>query len=108
MSGGAIVLASGTKGKRFMLPHAKVMIHQPYGGIYGQTSDVQIQAEEIIKAKRQLNEILASHTGRSVEQIEKDSERDRFFSAKEAVEYGMADKILEAPPKDKKPDGDKN
>lgn len=107
MSGGAIVLAAGTKGKRFMLPHAKVMIHQPYGGIYGQTSDVQIQAEEIIKAKRQLNEILASHTGKSIEQIEKDSERDRFFSAKEAVEYGMADKILEGPPKDRKPDSDR-
>ncbi len=97
MSGGAIVLAAGTKGKRFILPHAKVMIHQPYGGIYGQTTDVQIQAEEIIKAKRQLNEILASHTGKSVEQIQRDSERDRFFSATEAVDYGLVDKVLESP-----------
>lgn len=95
MSGGAIVLAAGTKGKRFSLPHAKVMIHQPYGGIYGQTTDVQIQAEEIIKTKRQLNEILAKHTGQTPEQIEEDSERDRFFSAQEAKAYGLVDEVIE-------------
>jgi ATP-dependent Clp protease protease subunit len=94
MSGGAIVLAAGSKGKRFSLPHAKVMIHQPYGGIYGQTTDVQIQAEEIIKTKRQLNEILARHTGQTVDRIEEDSERDRFFSAHEAKEYGLVDEVI--------------
>ncbi len=94
-SGGAIVLASGTKGKRHMLPHARVMIHQPFGGVYGQTSDVQIQAEEILKTKRQINEILARHTGKSVEQIETDSERDRYFSATDAKEYGLIDEVLD-------------
>jgi len=96
-SGGAIVLSSGTKGKRHILPHARVMIHQPYGGVTGQASDVQIQAEEILKAKRQLNEILSHHTGKSVEQIEEDSERDRFFSAYEAKEYGLVDEVIERP-----------
>jgi ATP-dependent Clp protease protease subunit len=95
MSGGAIVLASGTKGKRYALPHAKVMIHQPYGGVYGQTSDVQIQAEEILKSKRMLNELLARHTGQSVERIEEDSERDRYFSAQEAKAYGLVDDVIE-------------
>jgi len=94
-SGGAIVLASGKKGKRHMLPHARVMIHQPYGGVTGQASDVLIQAEEILKAKRQLNEILAHHTGQTIEQIEKDSERDRFFSAQEAKAYGLVDEVIE-------------
>jgi len=93
-SGGAIVLASGAKGKRYILPHARVMIHQPFGGVYGQTSDVQIQAEEILRAKRQLNEILARHTGKSVQQVEEDSERDRFFSAAEAKAYGLVDEVL--------------
>ena len=94
-SGGAIVLAAGTKGKRFILPHARVMIHQPFGGVTGQTTDVQIQAEEILKAKSQLNEILAQHTGKSASEIEQDSERDRFFSAHEAKEYGLVDEVLE-------------
>jgi ATP-dependent Clp protease protease subunit len=93
-SGGAIVLAAGKKGKRFILPHARVMIHQPYGGVYGQTSDVQIQAEEILKAKQQINELLAHHTGRDIEQITKDSERDRYFSAQEAKDYGLVDDVL--------------
>jgi len=93
-SGGAIVLASGTKGKRYILPHARVMIHQPFGGVYGQASDVQIQAEEILKTKAQLNELLAQLTGKSVEQVEADSERDRFFSAQEAKEYGLVDEVL--------------
>lgn len=100
MSGGAVVLAAGAKGKRFSLPHAKVMIHQPYGGIYGQTTDVQIQAEEILKTKRELNEILAHHTGQTAEQIEEDSERDRFFSAQEAKAYGLVDEVIEKTPAD--------
>ncbi|MCX5659268.1 MAG: ATP-dependent Clp protease proteolytic subunit [Planctomycetota bacterium] len=100
-SGGAIILASGTAGKRYILPHARVMIHQPFGGVYGQTSDIQIQAEEILKTKSQINELLARHTGKSVEQIETDSERDRYFSAQEAKAYGLVDEVLERaqPPK---------
>ena len=94
-SAAAVLLAAGTKGKRYSLPHAKVMIHQPYGGIYGQASDVEIQAEEILKTKRQLNEILAKHTGQTVERIEEDSERDKFFSAVEAREYGLVDEVIE-------------
>ncbi|MCC7406754.1 MAG: ATP-dependent Clp protease proteolytic subunit [Phycisphaeraceae bacterium] len=94
MSGGAIVLASGTKGKRFILPHAKVMIHQPWGGVYGQTSDVKIQAEEILKSKKQLNQILSDQTGQPVERIQEDSERDRYFSAEEAKAYGLVDEVL--------------
>ena len=97
MSGAAITLAAGTKGKRYCLPHARVMIHQPFGGIYGQTSDVEIQAEEILKMKDQLNEILASHCGKDPKQVEEDSERDRFFSAEEAKEYGLVDKLLTSP-----------
>ncbi len=94
MSGGALVLAAGQKDKRFCLPHAKVMIHQPYGGVYGQTTDVIIQAEEILKTKQQLNEILAKHTGQDVKQIEEDSERDKFFSAQEAKDYGLVDDVV--------------
>ncbi len=101
-SGGAMILASGTKGKRFALPHSKVMIHQPWGGVTGQASDIQIQAEEILRAKRTLNELLAKHTARDVEQIENDTERDRYLTASEAVEYGIVDEILETDvPKDK-------
>ncbi|MCC6580531.1 MAG: ATP-dependent Clp protease proteolytic subunit [Phycisphaeraceae bacterium] len=96
MSGGAIILASGAKGKRFMLPHAKVMIHQPYGGVYGQTSDVQIQAEEILKSKQLINELLAKHSGKTPEQVETDSERDRYFSAQEAKDYGLVDEVVGA------------
>jgi len=103
MSGGAIVLAAGTKGKRFSLPHAKVMIHQPFGGVYGQTSDIQIQAEEILKTKRTLNEILAKHTGKTPEQVEIDSERDRYFSAQEAKAYGLVDDVIEQAPRDPTP-----
>lgn len=102
MSGGAIILAAGAKGKRHCLPHAKVMIHQPYGGIYGQTTDVQIQAEEILKTKAELNKLLAEHTGQTPEQIEIDSERDKFFSAQEAKEYGIVDEVVESAPKDEK------
>lgn len=96
-SGGAVLLTAGVKGKRFILPHAKVMIHQPYGGVYGQTEDIRIQAEQIIKEKRELTRILARHTGQSEEQIREDSERDKFFSATEAKEYGLVDEVIQEP-----------
>src|SRR5690606_12189466 len=86
-SGGAVVFMAGAKGKRFILPHAKVMIHQPYGGVYGQTADIEIQAEEILKTKDVLIQIMAQCTGQPVERVREDSERDRFFDAREAVEY---------------------
>ena len=94
-SGAAMILASGAKGKRYALPHSKIMIHQPWGGVTGQAADIQIQAEEILKAKRLLNELLAKHTGRSVEQIETETERDRYLSPSEAKDYGIVDEILE-------------
>lgn len=93
-SGGAVLLAAGEAGQRFILPHAKVMIHQPYGGVTGQTTDIQIQAEQILSAKRLLNEILAKHTGQDVEQVAKDGERDKFFPAAEAKEYGLVDEVF--------------
>ena len=83
-SGAAVLLAAGDAGKRYILPHAKVMIHQPHGGVTGQTTDIQIQAEQILKSKRVLNEILAKHTGQDVETVASDGERDKFFSADEA------------------------
>ena len=102
MSGGALTLAAGTKGKRYCLPHAKVMIHQPYGGLYGQASDVEIQAEEILKTKDELNKMLAGYTGQTEERIQEDSERDRFFSAIDAQKYGLVDEVLTPPPAAKK------
>lgn len=93
-SGAAIILAAGTKGKRFALPHAKIMIHQPWGMVSGQASDMRIQADEILKIKRTLIDILSRHTGKSSEQIERDTERDRYMSAKEALEYGLIDEVL--------------
>jgi ATP-dependent Clp protease protease subunit len=101
-SGGAVLLASGHPGKRHILPHAKVMIHQPHGGVGGQTSDIQIQAEMILKMKRQLNEILARHTGQKVEQVTKDAERDKYFSAEEAKAYGLVDEVATFPDKAKR------
>jgi ATP-dependent Clp protease protease subunit len=101
-SGGAVLLAAGQRGKRFILPHAKVMIHQPYGGVGGQTTDIQIQAEMILKMKRQLNEILAECCGQPVERITKDAERDKYFSAEEAKAYGLVDEIPNYPDKSKK------
>lgn len=98
-SGAAVLLAAGQKGKRFMLPHGKVMIHQPYGGVTGQAEDIRIQAEQIIKMKRELNQVLASHTGRSIDEIHRDAERDKYFSAEEAVRYGLADEVLTNPVK---------
>ncbi len=100
-SGAALLLTAGTRGKRYMLPHAKVMIHQPYGGVTGQAEDIRIQAEQIIKAKGELNRIISGHTGQSVDNIQRDSERDKYFSAEEAVRYGLADEVLTEPPKDR-------
>ena len=92
-SGAAVLLAGGTKGKRFCLPHSRVMIHQPHGGVSGQVSDIEIQAEEILRNRTVLNEILASHTGKTVEQIAKDTDRDFFLTAEQAKEYGLVDEI---------------
>ena len=94
-SGAAVILAAGSKGKRFALPNAKVMLHQPYGGVTGQAEDIKIQAEEILKSKRRLNEILSRHTGQDIEKIEEETERDRFMDPPEAKEYGIVDEILE-------------
>lgn len=96
-SGASLLLAAGEKDKRYMLPNAKVMIHQPYGGVTGQSADIQIQAQQIIKDKTRLNEIFAHHTGQPVEQIKKDSERDRYFNAIEAKAYGLVDEVIELP-----------
>ncbi len=93
-SGGAVLLMAGTKGKRYILPNAKVMIHQPYGGVYGQAADIEIQAEEILKTKETLIGIMAKCTGQTVDRIKEDSERDRFFVAKDAVAYGICDEVL--------------
>ena len=93
-SGGAVVFMAGKKGKRYILPNAKVMIHQPYGGVYGQTADIEIQAEEILKTKNTLISIMAKCTGQSADRVRDDSERDRFFDAKEAVKYGICDEVL--------------
>jgi ATP-dependent Clp protease protease subunit len=93
-SGGAVVFAAGKKGKRYILPNAKVMIHQPFGGVYGQTADIEIQAEEILKTKNTLINILAKCTGQSSERVREDSERDRFFDAKQAVDYGICDEVI--------------
>ncbi len=94
-SGGAVILTAGAKGKRFALPHARMMLHQPWGGVYGQAADVKIQAEEIIKNKRILNDILARHTGQPLERIEKQTERDYFMSAQDAKDFGLIDEILQ-------------
>jgi len=91
---GAFLLSSGTKGKRYALPNARIMIHQPSGGAQGQSTDIQIQAKEIQRLKDTLNEILASQTGKTVKRLEKDTERDYFMSSQEALEYGLIDKVL--------------
>jgi ATP-dependent Clp protease protease subunit len=91
---GAFLLAAGAKGKRFSLPNSRIMIHQPSGGFQGQSTDIQIHAKEIMYLREKLNAILASHTGRTVEEIDKDTERDNFMSAEESVKYGMIDKVI--------------
>ncbi len=91
---GAFLLAAGAKGKRFSLPNSRIMIHQPLGGAQGQAADIEIQAREILYLRERLNKILADKTGQSIEQIEKDTDRDNFMSADQAVEYGMIDKVL--------------
>ena len=96
-SGGAILLAGGTKGKRFALTHSKIMVHQPWGQVGGQVSDIEIQANEILKDRARLNQILANHTGRPMEDIERETERDRYFSAQEAKEFGLVDEVLARP-----------
>ena len=93
-SGGAVLLAGGTQGKRYALPHAKIMIHQPYGGVGGQVSDIEIQADEILKTRDVLNQILAEHTGQSVDRIATDTDRDHYMNAEAAKEYGVVDDIL--------------
>ena len=105
-SGGAVLLAGGAAGKRFSLPHAKVMIHQPYGQVGGQVSDIEIQADEIIKTRAVLNEILASHTGQPIERIAQDTDRDRYLTATEAKDYGLVDDILTKPPGEEDKDVD--
>jgi ATP-dependent Clp protease protease subunit len=97
-SGGAVLLTAGTKGKRFILPHAKVMVHQPYGGVGGQAEDIRIQAEQIIKSKTELIRIIAKHTGQPEDQVRKDGERDKYFNAMEAKEYGLVDEVIAEPP----------
>jgi ATP-dependent Clp protease protease subunit len=92
---GAFLLSSGTKGKRFALPNARIMIHQPLGGAQGQATDIAIQAQEILRMKEQLNKIMAKNCGKTPKQIEKDTERDYFMSSKEALEYGLIDEVLE-------------
>ena len=93
-SGAAVLLAGGTKGKRHILPNARVMLHQPYGGVQGQISDIEIQANEIIRYREVLNQILATHTGQPIEQIAKDTDRDFFMGAEEAEKYGVVDDIV--------------
>ncbi len=107
-SGGAVLLAGGFKGKRFALPHARVMMHQPWGGVQGQISDIEIQANEILRNRETLNEILASHCGQPIERIEKDTDRDFFLSAEEAKEYGVVDDILSKPPLEVDDDDDES
>jgi ATP-dependent Clp protease protease subunit len=95
---GSVLLAGGTKGKRYVLPHSRVMVHQPLGGFQGQASDIEIHAREILKIRARLNEILAKHTGQSIERIEKDSDRDNFMEAQAAVDYGIVDTVLSKRP----------
>ncbi len=92
---GAVLLAAGTKGKRFALPHSRVMIHQPWGGAQGTAADIEIHAEEILKMRGTLNTILAKHSGREVSELERDTDRDKFLSAHDALEYGLVDEVVE-------------
>jgi ATP-dependent Clp protease protease subunit len=103
-SGGAVLLAGGTKGKRYCLPHSRVMIHQPHGGVSGQVSDIEIQADEILRNRAVLNEVLAKHTGQDVSKIEKDTARDFFLTAEQAKEYGLVDALTTKPERDEDED----
>ena len=93
---GAVLLAAGTNGKRYALPNARIMIHQPWGGVQGQASDISIQAKEILRLKDRLNGILATHSGQTLEKIENDTDRDRFLSAEEAKDYGLVDEVVKS------------
>jgi ATP-dependent Clp protease protease subunit len=104
-SGAAIILAAGTKGKRFCLPNSKVMIHQPWGQVGGQVSDIEIQAKEITKERERLNDILMKHTGQPLSAIEKETERDRYFGAEEAKAFGLVDEVLTKVADEKKKQG---
>jgi ATP-dependent Clp protease protease subunit len=101
-SGAAIILAAGTKGKRYALPNSKVMIHQPWGQVGGQISDIEIQATEIMKERHRLNDILAKHTGQPINKIEVETERDRYFTAQEAKEFGLVDEVIQKIVEEKK------
>jgi ATP-dependent Clp protease, protease subunit len=101
-SGAAIILVAGSKGKRFALPHSKIMVHQPYGQVGGQVSDIEIQANEILKDRTRLNEILALHTGQPMERIERETDRDKYFTPQEAKEFGLVDEVLTKLPLEKK------
>ena len=105
-SGGAVLLAGGATGKRYMLPHAKVMIHQPYGQVGGQVSDIEIQADEILKTREVLNKVLSEHTGQSIEQIAKDTNRDYYMTADESKAYGIVDEIITKPVSDEDEEDD--
>ncbi len=105
---GAMLLAGGAKGKRLALPHSRIMIHQPSGGAQGQASDIEIQANEIIKIREKLNILLSKHTGQSVEKVAKDTERDNFMNADEALQYGLVDKVFEPRTDTKKSSGAKS
>ena len=96
---GAVLLAAGAKGKRFALPNARIMVHQPWGGVEGAASDISIQAKEILRLKERLNEILAKHSGQTLEKIQRDTDRDYFMSAEEAKEYGLIDEVIYGKPK---------
>lgn len=107
-SGAAVILAAGTKGRRHALPHAKVMLHQPWGGVTGQAEDIHIQAKEILKAKQTINELLSKHTGLTAEKIAEETERDKYMTAMEAKEYGLIDEVLEEPEDGKKKEDKKD
>jgi ATP-dependent Clp protease protease subunit len=107
-SGAAVILAAGTKGRRHALPHAKVMLHQPWGGVSGQAADIKIQAEEILKAKTMINEILAKHSGQPLDKIAAETERDRYMTAEEAQKYGLIDEVLQEEAEEKKDDKKKS
>jgi ATP-dependent Clp protease protease subunit len=93
---GALLLCAGSKGKRHALPHARIMVHQPWGGVQGTAADISIQAEEILRLKQELNQIFATHTGQEIAKVEKDADRDFFMSAREAKEYGLVDEVVES------------